>query len=72
MITEHPEQIEADLLAQLGLKASDTHTSTQCIEPEFLADLAYAIMSAYTILANFADDIRHLYRTEIAEISKKI
>ena len=71
MITEKPEQIEADLLNQLGLKASDTHTSTQCIEPEFLADLAYAIMSAYTILANFADDIRHLYRTEIAEISKK-
>lgn len=71
MITEQPEQIEADLLEQLGLKASDTHTSTQCIEPEFLADLAYAVMSAYTILANFADDIRHLYRTEIAEISKK-
>jgi adenylosuccinate lyase len=28
-------------------------------------------MSTYTILANFADDMRHLYRTEIAEISKK-
>jgi len=71
LITEHPEQIEADLLAQLGLKASDTHTSTQCVEPEFISDLAYAITSTYTILANFADDMRHLYRTEIAEVGKK-
>ena len=71
MITENPEQIEKDLLAELGLKPSDTHTSTQCVEPEFITDLAHAITSAYTILANFADDIRHLYRTEIAEISKK-
>ncbi len=71
LITEHPERIEADLLAELGLKPSDTHTSTQCVEPEFITDLAHAITSTYTILANFADDIRHLYRTEIAEISKK-
>ena len=71
LVVEQPEQIEADLLAELGLKPSDTHTSTQCVEPEFITDLAYAITSAYTILANFADDIRHLYRTEIAEISKQ-
>jgi adenylosuccinate lyase len=71
LIVEQPEQMEANLLAELGLKPSDTHTSTQCVEPEFITDLAYAITSAYTILANFADDIRHLYRTEIAEISKQ-
>ena len=71
LITENPEDIEADLLAQLGLKASDTHTSTQCVEPESISDLAYAITSAYTILANFADDMRHLYRTEIAEVGRK-
>ena len=71
LVVEQPEQMEADLLAELGLKPSDTHTSTQCVEPEFITDLAYAITSAYTVLANFADDIRHLYRTEIAEISKQ-
>ena len=70
LITERPEEIEADLLAQLGLKASDTHTSTQCVEPESISDLAYAITSTYTILANFADDMRHLYRTEIAEVGR--
>ena len=71
LITDNPEGIEADLLAELGLGASDTHTSTQCVEPEFLADLAYATTSTYTILANFADDMRHLYRTEIAEVGRK-
>ena len=71
LITDNPEQIEAELLSQLGLKASDTHTSTQCVEPEFITDLAYAITSTYTILANFADDMRHLYRTEIAEVGRK-
>ena len=55
----------------LGLKASDTHTSTQCVEPEFISDLAYAISSTYTILANFSDDMRHLYRTEIGEVGRK-
>ena len=71
LISQNPEEIEADMLAQLGLKASDTHTSTQCVEPEFISDLAYAITSAYTILANFSDDMRHLYRTEIAEVGRK-
>ena len=71
MISESPEQIESDLLNQLGLKPSDTHTSTQCVEPEFISDLAYAITSTYTVLANFSDDMRHLFRTEIAEVSKK-
>ena len=71
LITQNPEGIEADLLAQLDLKASDTHTSTQCVEPESISDLAYAITSTYTILANFADDMRHLYRTEIAEVGRR-
>ena len=71
LITQHPEEIEADVLAQLGLAASDTHTSTQCVEPESISDLAYAVTSTYTILANFADDMRHLYRTEIAEVGRK-
>jgi len=71
LIHEHPEQIEADFLAQLGLKPSDTQTSTQCVEPEFISDLAYQITAAYTVIANFADDMRHLYRTEIAEVGRK-
>ena len=71
LIHEHPERIEADFLELLGLKPSDTHTSTQCVEPEFISDLAYEVTAAYTVLANFADDMRHLYRTEIAEVGRK-
>ena len=71
MVFDKPEKLETDLLSLLGLKASDTHTSTQCVEPEFISDLAYAVSSAYTILANFSDDMRHLYRTEIGEVGRK-
>ncbi len=71
LIHDNPEKMEADFLELLNLKPSDTHTSTQCVEPEFISDLAYQITAAYTILANFADDMRHLYRTEIAEVGRK-
>ena len=71
MVFDNPGKLETDLLSLLGLKASDTHTSTQCVEPEFISDLAYAISSTYTILANFSDDMRHLYRTEIGEVGRK-
>ncbi len=71
LIHESPEKIETHFLSLLNLKPSDTHTSTQCVEPEFISDLAYQITAAYTILANFADDMRHLYRTEIAEVGRK-
>ena len=71
MVFDKPEELETDLLDLLGLKPSATHTSTQCVEPEFISDLAYAISSAYTVLANFADDMRHLYRTEIGEVGRK-
>lgn len=71
LIHDNPEQIERDFLELLDLKPSDTHTSTQCVEPEFISDLAYQVTAAYTVLANFADDMRHLYRTEIAEVGRK-
>lgn len=71
LIHDTPEEIEADFLARLGLKPSDTHTSTQCVEPEFISDVAYHVTAAYTVLANFADDMRHLYRTELAEVGRK-
>jgi adenylosuccinate lyase len=63
-------QFERDLLARLGLKPSETGVSSQIVEPEPLADLAYASVSTFGVLANFADDMRHLYRTEIAEVKE--
>ncbi len=64
-------QFERDLLSKLGLKPSPTGISSQLTEQEPLADLAYTAVSMTGILANFADDMRNLYRTEIAEIKEK-
>ena len=65
---EDPSLVESELLNNLGLKPSDTSVSTQLVEPEFLTDLVYAVVSAFSVLANLADDIRNLVRTEIGEL----
>ena len=62
---------ERDLLSKLGLQPSPTGISSQLTEQEPVTDLAYTAISTMGILANFADDMRHLYRTEIAEIKEK-
>lgn len=64
-----PEDFEREFLGLLGLKPA-TH-STQICEPEYVADLAYAVTSCFSVLANLADDMRHLQRSEIGEISQQ-
>ena len=66
-----PHLFEKLLLAYLGLQPTDTSISTQIVEPEYQTDLVYAIISCFSVLANLADDIRHLHRTEIAEVQEK-
>jgi adenylosuccinate lyase len=66
IVTEHPEQFERDTLSTLGLLPSDH--STQMVEPEYLLRLLLEINVAFGIVANLADDLRHLQRTEIDEI----
>ena len=63
-----PEGFENDVLKKLGLKPA-TH-STQIVEPEFLADYVHAVISAMGVMANLADDMRHLQRSEIAEVGE--
>lgn len=63
-----PSFYEHELLAELGLKPSDTSISSQIVEPEFLADLIYAVVTCFSVLANLADDVRHLMRSEIGEL----
>ncbi len=65
---DDPEQFEREVLAELGLEPA-TH-STQIVEPEGMCDLMHAVVSAFGVLANFADDIRHLQRSEIAEVGE--
>lgn len=58
-------EFERDVLAELGLTPS-TH-SIQIVEPEYVTDLGYAVVSCFSVLANLADDVRHLERSEIGE-----
>jgi len=63
-----PEAFEKDVLAELKLKPSPI--STQVVEAEYMADFIHTVTSSFGVLANLADDMRHLQRSEISEIAE--
>src|SRR3989338_9174638 len=63
-----PEEFEKEILAKLNLKPSPI--STQIPEAEFVVDYVNAITESFGILANLADDMRHLQRSEIGEVGE--
>ncbi|MFQ6131250.1 MAG: lyase family protein, partial [Armatimonadota bacterium] len=65
---DDPEAFEAEVLAELGLHAAPC--STQIVHAEYLADFVHALLSAWGVLANLCDDMRHLQRTEIGEVGE--
>ncbi|MBI2659041.1 adenylosuccinate lyase [Candidatus Woesearchaeota archaeon] len=65
---DEPVKFEEQVLAELGLKASPI--STQIVEAEFLVDYLNNIISAFGVIANLADDMRHLQRNEIGEVGE--
>jgi adenylosuccinate lyase len=66
MIVKDPEELERIYLAELGLEPSEH--STQLVEPEYLLRLLLEFNVAFGIIANLADDIRNLQRSEIGEL----
>ncbi len=68
LLSRDPRALERRYLAELGL-APSSH-STQIVEPEAWSDLAHACVTTLGVMANLADDMRHLQRTEIAEIAE--
>ena len=68
LFVNDPEEFEREVLEELGLRP--TEVSTQIMQPEPLTDLIHYVASAFTILANLADDLRNLQRPEIAEIGQ--
>ena len=68
LLVKNPAKLEKDIMSELGLKTC-MH-STQVVEPETLMDLLHSTIEAFTVLANFADDMRHLQRTEISEVAE--
>jgi adenylosuccinate lyase len=65
VIVKDPEELERVYLAALGLEPSEH--STQLVEPEYLLRLLLEFNTAFGIIANLADDLRHLQRSEIGE-----
>jgi adenylosuccinate lyase len=66
MIVRDPEELERLYLGELGLEPSEH--STQLVEPEYLLRLLLEFNTAFGIIANLADDLRNLQRTEIGEV----
>ena len=61
-----PETVERLFLARLGLEPSEH--STQLVEPEHALRLLLELNTAFGVIANLADDLRNLQRTEIGEV----
>ena len=66
MIVKNPEELEKRYLAFLGLEPSEY--SNQLAEPEYLLRLLLEFNIAFGIIANLADDLRNLQRSEIGEV----
>ncbi|PIY60611.1 adenylosuccinate lyase, partial [Candidatus Woesearchaeota archaeon CG_4_10_14_0_8_um_filter_47_5] len=63
-----PEGFEKDVLKELGLEPC--MQSSQVAQAEYLTDFVHAVVSCFSVLANIADDMRHLQRSEINEIAE--
>lgn len=68
LITTNPLELEREFLKSLGLQPAEY--SNQIVEPEHLLRLLLEINVCFGIIANLADDLRHLQRTEIAEVGE--
>jgi adenylosuccinate lyase len=69
IIAQDPEAMEKDFLEICGLLPSEH--STQIIESEYLLRLLLELNIAFGIIANIADDLRNLQRSEIGEIQEE-
>jgi len=70
LIFNDPEDFEREVLALLDIKPATV--STQIVPPEPMSDLVHSIISSFSVLANFCDDMRHLQRTEIGEVMESV
>jgi adenylosuccinate lyase len=69
LLVADPLGLEKDHLAGLGLEPSEC--STQLAEPEPLLEVLLEMNTAFGIIANLADDLRHLQRSEIGEVREE-
>jgi adenylosuccinate lyase len=65
-----PALFEKLVLSYLGMQPAPGSIASQIVQPEFITDMGYAIQSCFSILANLADDVRHLCRSEVGEVQE--
>ena len=68
LIIDDPIKFEKTFLKHFNLEPSEY--SNQLVEPEYLLNLLLELNTAFGIIANIADDLRNLQRTEIAEVQE--
>ena len=66
LLVDDALELERAVLRRLELKPSES--ATQIVEPEYLLAALLEVGTAFGILANLADDLRHLQRSEIDEV----
>lgn len=66
LLVDDPQELERAVLARLGLRPSES--ATQIVEPEYLLQALLELNTAFGIVANLADDLRNLQRSEIDEV----
>jgi adenylosuccinate lyase len=66
VMTTDPQALERKVLGYLNLEPSEH--STQLVEPEYLLRLLLELNVAFGVIANLADDLRNLQRSEIGEM----
>jgi adenylosuccinate lyase len=69
LFLDDPRKFEEDVLQELSL--TPAAFASQIVEPEYMLDLVHAVLSAFGVLAQIADDMRHLQRTEIGEFAER-
>jgi len=65
-----PDPIEFERLCLSYLNLEPAEYATQVMEPEYVLRLLLEMNTAFGIIANLADDLRHLQRSEIQEVQE--
>ncbi len=68
LIMEEPREFEHKVLEDCGIPKAESYS--QIVEPEYLLRLLLEMNVFFGIMANMADDVRNLQRSEIAEVNE--
>jgi adenylosuccinate lyase len=67
LFVDDPMVFEREVLGQVN--AASANISSQIVQPEFVGDLIHFCIGGFSVLANWADDVRNLMRPELGEVS---